>query len=130
VSWLIPDRQGTGQVAIDAATQTLTRRRYTPFGQERGTQQTWRGDKGFVGGTPSVITGMTHLGAREYDPATGRFASLDPVFDGGDPQSWNGYAYGDNNPVTVSDPSGLKVCDGGSGPDACPTMQASVVSTR
>jgi RHS repeat-associated protein len=63
-------------------------------------------NKGFVGGTQDS-TGLTHLGAREYDPANGRFISVDPVLDGIDPQSWNGYSYSGNNPVAHSDPTGL-----------------------
>ncbi|MEV6734284.1 MULTISPECIES: RHS repeat-associated core domain-containing protein [unclassified Streptomyces] len=49
----------------------------------------WAGDKGFVGGTKEKATGFTLLGAREYDPATGRFISPDPIIDAGDPQQWN-----------------------------------------
>jgi Pretoxin HINT domain len=48
------------------------------------------------------------LGAREYDPTTGRFISVDPLMDLADPQQWNAYTYSGNNPVTFSDPSGLK----------------------
>ncbi|MGW2995187.1 RHS repeat-associated core domain-containing protein [Streptomyces sp. NPDC001193] len=33
------------------------------------------------------------MGAREYDPTTGRFLSPDPIIDGGDLQQWNAYAY-------------------------------------
>ncbi len=43
-------------------------------------------------------TGLTHLGAREYDPTNGRFLSVDPVIDTDDPQQMNGYAYSNNNP--------------------------------
>ena len=53
-------------------------------------------------------TGLTHLGAREYDPTLGRFASVDPVMDLTDPQQWNAYSYTNNNPVTFSDPTGFK----------------------
>ncbi|MCP2323531.1 RHS repeat-associated protein [Hamadaea flava] len=63
-------------------------------------------DKGFVGGTEDG-TGLTHLGAREYDPATGRFISVDPVLDENDPQQLHGYSYANNAPVTASDPDGL-----------------------
>jgi RHS repeat-associated protein len=63
-------------------------------------------DKGFVGGTLDN-TGLTHIGAREYDPAIGRFVSVDPVMDTADPQQWNGYAYANNSPITYSDPTGL-----------------------
>ena len=85
-----------------------------PFGEPRGTPPAWANDKGFVGGTTDP-TGLTHLGAREYDPTIGRFLSVDPVQDLTDPQQWHGYAYANNNPVTLSDPSGLDPCPGGGG---------------
>ncbi|NLT57113.1 MAG: hypothetical protein GXX79_21635 [Actinomycetales bacterium] len=106
--YIVGDQQGTGQWQIAEQTRTLTRRRTTPFGTDRGTPTgTWTGEKGFVGGTIDATTGLTHLGAREYDPALGRFISIDPVFDQTDPKSWNGYAYADSNPVVFSDPDGL-----------------------
>ena len=78
-----------------------------PFGETRGTPPvTWANDRGFVGGTNDP-TGLTHLGAREYDPNIGRFLSVDPVQDLSDPQQWHGYAYANNNPTTLSDASGL-----------------------
>ncbi|MBT2472008.1 hypothetical protein J7E97_30145, partial [Streptomyces sp. ISL-66] len=67
----------------------------------------WAGDKGFIGGTKEKATGFTLLGAREYDPTTGRFISPDPLIDAGDPQQWNAYAYSNNSPINASDPSGL-----------------------
>ncbi|MET7992880.1 RHS repeat-associated core domain-containing protein [Amycolatopsis sp. NPDC005232] len=63
-------------------------------------------DKGFIGGAQDE-SGLTNLGAREYDPVTGRFISVDPVMDLDDPQQLNGYAYANNSPVTNSDPNGL-----------------------
>ena len=108
VQYLIPDRQGTDTLAIDAGlTQTVTRRQYNPFGQTRGTAPTtWPGDQGYVGGTPDPTTTLENLGAREYDPTTGRFISIDPVFEATDPTQMSGYDYAANNPVTGSDPSG------------------------
>ncbi|WP_328647454.1 type IV secretion protein Rhs [Amycolatopsis sp. NBC_00348] len=106
LTWLAADHQGTGQIAIDSG-QNVTRRRQLPFGGPRGTSAAWPGDRGFVGGTTDASTGLTHLGAREYDPSTGRFASVDPVLAMADPQQMNGYAYSGNSPVTYSDPSGL-----------------------
>jgi RHS repeat-associated protein len=105
VAWLGSDHQGTQDVTLDAVTQTATIRRQTPFGTPRGTAVTWPNDKGFVGGTADP-TGLTHLGAREYDASLGRFISPDPVLDTGDPQSLEGYAYGGNNPIIHADPSG------------------------
>jgi RHS repeat-associated protein len=101
------DPHGTAELSINGTTQALTQRRFTPFGQFRGSPTgIWPTDKGFVGGTIDP-SGLTTLGARQYDPNTGRFISVDPIFDAKDPQSWNGYSYADNNPTTGSDPSGL-----------------------
>ncbi|MEU5992345.1 RHS repeat-associated core domain-containing protein [Spirillospora sp. NPDC047418] len=114
VTYLAGDHQGSAQVAADAATQAATVRRFTPFGSIRGMDEdaTWPGDKGFVGGTQDT-TGLTHLGAREYDPDTGRFISVDPLMDLADPQQMNGYTYANNNPATHADP------DGQCPPDIC-----------
>ncbi|MFD3735616.1 polymorphic toxin-type HINT domain-containing protein [Streptomyces sp. NPDC058632] len=112
VSFTTADHHGTALLAIDAATQQVSRRRSLPFGDVRGEEpDVWPGTKGFVGGTQDASTGLTHLGAREYDPATGRFLSVDPIMDLTDPQQINGYTYSNNNPLTFSDPSGL-YCDG------------------
>ncbi|GHC74509.1 hypothetical protein GCM10007079_08820 [Nocardiopsis terrae] len=51
-------------------------------------------------------TGLTLVGAREYDAALGRFISADPVVDPSDPLQMNGYAYANNSPMTYSDPTG------------------------
>ncbi|MFJ6466966.1 RHS repeat-associated core domain-containing protein [Streptomyces sp. NPDC091387] len=86
----------------------MVQRRNMPFGEPRGTTPptgSWPGTKGFVGGTQDS-TGLTHLGAREYEPGTGRFISADPVVDPSDPQQLNGYAYAHSNPLRRSDPSG------------------------
>ncbi|WP_225827144.1 RHS repeat-associated core domain-containing protein [Streptomyces naphthomycinicus] len=61
---------------------------------------------GFVGGTQDNSTGLTHLGARDYDPATGHFLSADPLLNPNDPQQLNAYAYANSSPVSLSDPSG------------------------
>jgi RHS repeat-associated protein len=106
VTWLIGDHQGTQSISVAAGTQAISVRRQTPYGVPRGAAPTWPNTKGFVGGDLDR-TGLTHLGAREYDPGLGRFVSGDPVFDESDPQSWSGYAYAGNSPVTSSDPSGL-----------------------
>ncbi|MEU4077503.1 RHS repeat-associated core domain-containing protein [Streptomyces venezuelae] len=113
LTFLFNDHHGTGSTQVTAdAVQTVVRRKTGLFGETRGAQPaTWRGDKGFVGGTKDADTGLTHLGAREYDPAIGRFVSVDPVMDVADPQQTHGYTYSNNNPVSLSDPSGLKPDD-------------------
>ncbi|MEV4536593.1 RHS repeat-associated core domain-containing protein [Asanoa sp. NPDC049518] len=110
LTWLYTDHQGTQHTSINAATQAVTARRQTPYGQPRGTNPGWPNGKGFVGGDTDPV-GLTHLGAREYDAALGRFVSVDPVQDLTDPQQWNGYSYANNSPVTMSDPTGLIPAD-------------------
>ncbi|OKI85929.1 hypothetical protein A6A27_40020 [Micromonospora sp. CB01531] len=116
LSWIASDHHGTAELTINATTLAVAKRRMLPYGEQRGsTAGTWAAgmDKGFVGGTQDP-TGLTHLGAREYDPTIGRFISVDPVMDLTDPQQWNPYTYANNSPVTFSDPSGLLwINDGG-----------------
>ncbi|MFJ3898389.1 RHS repeat-associated core domain-containing protein [Streptomyces sp. NPDC090083] len=116
LSWLAGDQHGTSSLTVDATTQAVTKRYLTPFGAPRsGGTGTWPDDKAFLGASADSSTGLTHLGAREYDPVTGRFISVDPVLDLADPQSLNGYSYADNNPVTGSDPTGLMLQRDGGG---------------
>lgn len=51
--------------------------------------------------------------AREYLPAYGKFAEVDPAYDQtkDDPESWNLYNYTTNNPVTHTDPDGRIIDD-------------------
>ncbi|MFE7972808.1 polymorphic toxin-type HINT domain-containing protein [Streptomyces shenzhenensis] len=78
-----------------------------PWGEDRAANLAPRSHTGFHTGDDDTGTGLTHLGAREYDPGTGRFISADPVLDDSDPLQANGYSYANNNPVTHADPSGL-----------------------
>jgi RHS repeat-associated protein len=52
-------------------------------------------------------SGNDYALARSYANSNGRFLSPDPL-EGivGDPQSWNRYAYVENDPINLSDPSG------------------------
>ncbi|WP_433349410.1 HNH/endonuclease VII fold putative polymorphic toxin [Micromonospora sp. CA-111912] len=106
ISWLASDHQGTSQVSVGTDTnQTIAQRRQTPYGAPRGGAVSWPNKQGFLGGYQDP-TGLTHLGAREYDPTIGRFISVDPINDPGNPQQLPAYTYAANNPITYSDPSG------------------------
>ncbi|MEV1092860.1 RHS repeat domain-containing protein [Streptomyces microflavus] len=107
IAYLINDHQGTAMTAIAVGSLALTRRKQLPFGQLRSEQSSVFGPRGFVGGTNDP-TGLTHLGAREYDPVLGRFVSVDPIIDFGDPAQMNAYSYAHNSPLTKSDPTGLR----------------------
>ncbi|MFF1961825.1 polymorphic toxin-type HINT domain-containing protein [Streptomyces sp. NPDC058220] len=108
LSFLAGDHHGTTSLVIDAATQAVTKRYTAPFGAPRGTKPTtWPDDKAFLGKPADTSTGLTHVGAREYDPGIGQFISVDPILALDQHQSLNGYSYANNTPVTSSDPTGL-----------------------
>ncbi len=58
---------------------------------------------GYTGREPDA-TGMIYYRARYYDPTIGRFISRDPA---GMPNGVNRYAYVNNNPINLTDPTGL-----------------------
>ncbi|WP_375803515.1 RHS repeat domain-containing protein [Streptomyces sp. A012304] len=114
LTFLAGNHQGTSSLAIASDTLTFVKRYTKPFGAPRGTTSgTWPDDKGFLGKPTDTTTGLTHLGARQYDPATGRFLSVDPLLEPEKPQTLNGYAYSSNSPVTHSDPTGMSDSIGG-----------------
>ncbi|MFI6596630.1 polymorphic toxin-type HINT domain-containing protein [Nonomuraea sp. NPDC050536] len=133
VQLLADDHQGTANRIIDASTNQVSQRYFTPFGSQRGTQPTvWPDEHGYVDGVTDTSLGTTHLGAREYDPDNGRFLSVDPVTDVEDPQQMNSYSYSENNPGTLSDPDGLRPdsCMSGGDKRACLDWQVGQIQRR
>ncbi|MFJ1760391.1 RHS repeat-associated core domain-containing protein [Amycolatopsis sp. NPDC088138] len=107
--WMLGDLHGTNGLSITQGTLQPNQRYTDPFGNVRAQTSTWPDKHGFVGGYQDT-TGLTHLGARDYDPTTGRFTKTDPVLTPDLPQTLNAYAYANNAPATESDPSGLSAC--------------------
>ncbi|MEU9233586.1 RHS repeat domain-containing protein [Streptomyces subrutilus] len=106
--FLIADHHGTNTLSIAASTLTYNRRKQLPYGAERGTPPAaWPSQKGFVGGDIDKTTGLTHIGARDYDTKLGQFISVDPLLVLESPQSLNGYSYANNNPITTADATGM-----------------------
>lgn len=100
----------------------VSRHDYLPFGEEVGAgvggRTTGMGFPGasdnvrqrFSGKERDVETGLDYFGARYNSSTQGRFTSPDPVFASakpGAPQSWNRYAYVQNNPLAFIDPDGM-----------------------
>ncbi|MGW0916783.1 polymorphic toxin-type HINT domain-containing protein [Streptomyces sp. NPDC002784] len=107
---LLADHLGTANTTVEMATgQVVTRRAFKPYGEARGAKPaSWPNKRSYLGvGIDDASTGLTHIGAREYDQNSGRFLSADPIVVISDPLQMNGYAYSNNSPVSHSDPSGL-----------------------
>lgn len=68
---------------------------------------------GFTGHQPELDTGLINMRGRMYDPAVGRFMSVDPVIENAlEVGTWNAYSYVLNRPLSLVDPTGLAAWQG------------------
>ncbi|MET8288059.1 ricin-type beta-trefoil lectin domain protein [Streptomyces sp. NPDC005132] len=120
VTYQVANGQGTAMTAVDASTLAVTRRFFDPYGNPRGAKpSTWVAadeNHGFLGQPADPVSGLDLLGARNYDPVTGRFLTPDPVFQAGDPNQMGGYTYAADNPASSSDPTGFDPASWGESP--------------
>ena len=84
----------------------MTRRFVDPYCNTRGTTAAWTSGHTYLNAPMSSLSGIVQLGARAFDPATGKFLTVDSVLVPDNPQQNNGYSYTSNNPITRADPSG------------------------
>jgi RHS repeat-associated protein len=102
---IVTDRNQSVRLVVNASTGVVEQRiDYDAFGNV--TQDTNPGFQpfGFAGGLHDPDTDLVRFGARDYDPATGRWTAKDPLgFRGGDA---NLYAYARNDPIDRVDPGG------------------------
>jgi len=102
---LIPDIQGSIIATLDAATGTLTKGGFQPYGKSATTAGTFR----YTGARIDAETnGLYDFRARIYSPALGRFMQTDPIGTAG---GANLYAYVGNDPLNLTDPYGLAADD-------------------
>ena len=99
------DALGSPIAATDQDGRVVWRKYYTPYGQL--IDQTAPNEPGYTGKFEEPDLGIQNFGARWYDPRIGRFLAIDPAgFDPQNPQSFNRYAYANNNPYRYVDPDG------------------------
>jgi RHS repeat-associated protein len=106
-------------MVTDENANVVGRHDYLPFGEEiaanAGGRDSTFGTQDFVnqkftGQERDVETGLDFFHARYFSAALGRFNSPDPGNAGANlfnPQSWNAYSYVANNPLTLTDPTGM-----------------------
>jgi RHS repeat-associated protein len=84
--------------------------KYYPFGEERFVTKNNR--KKFGAYIRDEFSGLDYAEQRYYSSALGRFITPDP-FEGsvrlGNPETWNRFAYVENDPINSTDPHGLYV---------------------
>lgn len=112
---LLEDALGSTRCVVDRTGKVLARYDYTAFGEPTLVEGTAQTDYLFTGEHWDAQAMLIYLRARYYDPSIGRFLSPDPIAGLMDrPQSFNRYAYAENDPVNLSDPLGLQAgCIGG-----------------
>ena len=105
VTYYHNDALGSPIIATDQEGRVVWRKSYAPYGQPIG--QTAQNEPGYTGKFEEPDLGIQNFGARWYDPRIGRFLAIDPAgFDPQNPQSFNRYAYANNNPYKYVDPDG------------------------
>lgn len=102
------DHLGTSTVSVNWANLAQTTWRILdPYGNHLRTLGTWQTDHTFLNLPTDSTTGYVQTGARLYNPANGRFLSVDPLLDPSHATTLNGYSYTGADPINGSDPSGL-----------------------
>ena len=103
---IIADQLGSVRLVVNSASgQVMQRMDYDEFGRVLTDTNPGFQPFGFAGGLYDRDTGLVHFGAREYDPALGRWTTKDPLlFAGG---QTNVYVYAQNDPVNFTDANGL-----------------------
>ena len=100
--YYLSDKIGSVVAVISGDGQTVSNRTgYDPYGNVTYATGSITNPFGYAGGYTDA-TGLVQFGARYYDPTTARWTQVDPAGTSGA----SAYAYADDNPINVSDPSG------------------------
>lgn len=136
IRYTATDTLGSPRVITNGSGQVESRRDFMPFGEELFADGMYRTTTAkysttgfdavrqrFTGYQRDAETNLDFAEARYYQNAHGRFTAVDPLLASGksaDPQTFNRYVYGLNNPIVLVDPTGLQAatnvepCEGGS----------------
>ncbi len=101
------DNVGSVLLLTDATQATAASYTYDPYGNPLTSTGPQAGTNHYRYATGYTDpTGLTKMGARYYNPVTGRFTQPEPSG-----QETNNYTYTNNNPISYNDPSGLTPVD-------------------
>ncbi len=119
--YLMYDQVGSLRAVSNTSGSIIKQIDYDSFGNMlNDTNPAFKVPFGFAGGLHDRDTGLVRFGARDYDPAVGRWTAKDPMdFRGGD---INLFGYVSLNPVKWTDPNGLGGVIRSNNPlDKCPS---------
>ncbi|MBM4781269.1 MAG: hypothetical protein GQE15_26590 [Archangiaceae bacterium] len=112
VTWLHADHLGSLVAATDGKGVLVAEQSFHAWGETRSSSG-FVDTHGFTSQERDPSTGFVHFQYRDLDPKTGRWASVDPLFDSLTPssvrngESLTGYAYVGNHFADMVDPNGL-----------------------
>ncbi len=111
VSYLHHDQAGSTRLLTGSTGKVEGTFTYGPYGELTGSTGTATTPLGYDGQYTNSDTGLIYLRAREYDPKTAQFLSVDPLV-------WltrAPYTYAGDNPLNFGDPTGraFQICVGG-----------------
>ena len=111
VNYHFSDHLGTSRIVTNSSGAVLDDSDFYPFGSERVITASSSNTYKFTAKERDSESGLDHFGARHYSSSIVRFMSIDPSARSAipsAPQSWNRYAYVENNPIAFFDPNGLE----------------------
>ena len=104
--YIATDQVGTLKVVSDSTGTIVKAMTFDSFGfPQLDSNPSLTVPVGFAGGLTDENTGLVRFGYRDYDPYTGRWTAKDPIFFKGG--QGNLYVYVQNNPINLTDPTGL-----------------------
>jgi RHS repeat-associated protein len=97
------DQLGSTRALTDATGSVVANYSYDAFGNLTAQSGSINNPFLFSGQYRDAETGLYYLRARYYDPGTAQFISRDPEVS----STWEPYAYAADNPLNLTDPSGM-----------------------
>ncbi len=104
IRYLSDDSVGSTRLITSSTGSVVGVSSYDEYGNLTSHTGTASSPVGYSGNWTDPDTGLVYLRARDYDPATAQFLTVDPLVD----QTRQPYAYVASNPLTRTDPTG---CD-------------------
>ena len=105
VLYLHHDQQGSTRLLTGSTGKTEATFTYDAYGNKTGSTGTSTTPMGYDGQYTNADTGLIYLRAREYDPATSQFMSVDPEVEA----TREVYGYVGNDPTMNGDPTGRSI---------------------
>jgi RHS repeat-associated protein len=139
VYYYASDHLGTSRVIAEVPSGSTTATLcydadFYPFGGERPYTNSCTQNYKFTAKERDSESGLDNFAARYDSSSMARFMSPDEIGPGqhpGAPQTWNLYSYVNNNPLTLTDPSGRYTCDKNTMTQAqCDAFQAGLIQAQ